>query len=137
MRPAICSIFVPKMAACFNRQRPNLLKTQEKLWSRGISQQDGSVAGVSAAVLTEIGRRALCAGNCRRTIVIRERAGQEPWPVIVVVADFVRQRIMTNMADMVGSRLRQARRYGQGGQNCGGGEELQVCHRGSPGKGTK
>ena len=74
---------------------------------------------MSAAVLTEIGRRALRAGDCRRAVIIRESAGQEPWPVIVVVADFVRQRIMTNMADMVGSRLRQARRYGQGGQNCG------------------
>jgi hypothetical protein len=67
--------------------------------ARGISQQDGSVAGVSAAILTKIGRRALRAGNCRRTVVIRERAGQEPWPVIVVVADLVGQRIMTNMAN--------------------------------------
>jgi hypothetical protein len=67
--------------------------------ARGISQQDGSVAGMSAAVLTKIGRRALRAGNCRRTVVIRERAGQEPWPVIVVVADFVGQRIMTNTAN--------------------------------------
>src|SRR5712671_5778756 len=53
----------------------------------------GSVAGVPAAVLAEIGCRALRAVNGRRTIIIGEGARQEPWPVIMLEADFVRQRI--------------------------------------------
>ena len=51
----------------------------------------GSVAGVPAAVLAEIGCRALRAVNGRRTIIIGEGAGEEAGPVIVEVADFVRQ----------------------------------------------
>jgi len=56
-----------------------------------IGDTTGSVAGVPAAVLAEVGCRALRAMNGRRTIVIGEGAGQGPRPVIMLVADFVRQ----------------------------------------------
>src|ERR1700687_1530374 len=69
-----------------------------------------SVAGVPAAGLAEIGRRA--------PIIIGEGAGHEPRPVIVEVADVVGQPIKVGM--MMGPRLRQARRQGQRGQNGSG-----------------
>jgi len=77
----------------------------------------GSVAGVPAAVLAEIGCRTLRAVNGRRTIIIGEGAGQGAQPVIVVVADFVGQQMKPNM---VAPRLDQARRHGQDGQDSGG-----------------
>src|ERR1700687_1192280 len=61
-----------------------------------------SVAGVPAAVLAEIGRRALGATNRRRPIIIGEGAGHEPRPVIVEVADVVGQPIKVGM--MMGPR---------------------------------
>ena len=75
-----------------------------------------------AAVLAEIGCRALGAVNGRRTIIVGEGAGQEAWPVIVQIADFVGQRIKVNvmvivvtvMVVMVASGLGQARGYRQG-----------------------
>src|SRR5713101_573223 len=82
-----------------------------------IGDSTGSVARVPAAVLAEIGCRALRAVNGRRTIIIGEGAGLAPRPVIVAVADFVGQHIKPNV---VAPRLDQARRHGQGGQNCGG-----------------
>src|SRR6266446_9280878 len=77
----------------------------------------GSIAGVPAAVLAEIGCRTLRAVNGRRTIIIGQGAGQGPRPVIMQEANFVGQHIKPNV---VAPRLDQARRHGQGGQNCGG-----------------
>src|SRR6266478_9410046 len=78
----------------------------------------GSIAGVPAAVLAEIGCRALRAVNGRRTIIVSEGAGLAPRPVIVGVADFVRQQLKPGM--VVAPRLGQGRRHGQSDQNCGG-----------------
>src|SRR5258708_40195493 len=49
----------------------------------------GSVTGMPAAVLAEIGCRTLRTVRGRRTIIVSEGAGQGPRPVIVLVADFV------------------------------------------------
>src|SRR5258707_14098217 len=77
----------------------------------------GSVTGMPAAVLAEIGCRTLRTVHGRRTIIVSEGAGQGPRPVIMLVADFVGQHIKPNV---VAPRLDQARRHRQGGQNCGG-----------------
>src|SRR6266568_265981 len=57
----------------------------------------GSITGVPAAVLAEIGCRTLRAVNGRRTIIIGEGAGQGPRPVIMLEADFVGQHIKPNV----------------------------------------
>jgi hypothetical protein len=94
-----------------------------------------------AAVLAKIGRRALITVNRGRTIIIGEGAGQQPRPVIVKVADFVRRPVVrANMvhasvvdANMVDPEFGgQARRYGQRGQEGGGGKELYAGHLGPP-----
>jgi hypothetical protein len=86
------------------------------------------------AVLAEIGRRALRAGDCRGTVIIGEGAGLEARPVIVEVADFVGQPVVrANMVDanMVDPELRrQARRDGERGQKGDSREELQAGHLG-------
>jgi hypothetical protein len=106
----------------------------QKQGSLRISQHNGSVARMPTAVLAAIGRRALGTVNGRRTVIIREGAGLEARPVIVEVADFVRQPVVRpNMVDanMVDPELRrQARRYGQRGQKGGGRKELQAGHLG-------
>jgi len=108
----------------------------QKQGSCGSIRQNGSVAGIPAAVLAEIGRRALRAGDCRGTVIIREGAGLEARPVIVEVADFVGQPVVRpNVVDanMVDPELRRhAWRYGQRGQKGGGREELQADHLASP-----
>jgi hypothetical protein len=81
--------------------------------------------------------------NRRRTVIIGEGAGQEPRPIIVEIADFVRQSVVgtnvvhTSMVDanMVDPEFRgQARRYGQRGQNGGGRKELYAGHLDSSGR---
>src|SRR5450631_1488831 len=90
------------------------------LWRR----RDRSEAGMSAAVLAEIGRSTLPAGIGRRAIVIGERAGLRSGPVIMAEADRVEQSIGVKG----GPRLRQAGCGGQRGQDCSGREELQAGH---------
>jgi hypothetical protein len=91
--------------------------------------RNGSEARILAAILADIGRRPLRAVIGRGTVIIGEGAGQGTRPVIVDVADVVGEPMKAAM--VVDPRLRQARCYGQGGQDYGGGE-LRVGHLDSP-----
>src|ERR1700730_1822175 len=94
----------------------------------------GSEAGGPAAILAEISRRALVTVIGRGTVIIGEGAGQGAGPIIVIVADLVRQPVGPAMvvAVMGGPRLRQVRCQGEGGQQGGGREEGQSGHLDSP-----
>src|SRR6266404_1805892 len=65
MRLVVCSLFVPRKCRLFQPQAFNLPKTQKKLvWSHArISRQEGSIAGVSAAVPRQV------AGLCAQATV--------------------------------------------------------------------
>src|SRR6204780_292378 len=125
--------------------RPSLVKSDQRArtarWS--ISRRNVSApseAWILAVVLADIGGRALITEIVGRTVIIGEGAGQGPRPVIVDVADFVGQSVRPKRAIMmmvvvtivVGSRLCQARRQGQGGQNDGGSEKPWEAHLDSP-----
>jgi hypothetical protein len=77
-----------------------------------------------AAVLAEIGGRALRAVNGGRTIIIGESVRQESRAIVVDVTDLVGQPVV--IASMVDASMidpeicRQARRYGQRGQKDSG-----------------
>jgi hypothetical protein len=92
-------------------------------------EQSVSEAGIPASVLAAISRRPLRTGIGRRTVIIGEGFGLGPRPVIVLVADVVGEPMKAGM--VMGPRLYQARRYGQGGQDYGGGD-LQLGHLDSP-----
>ena len=89
------------------------------------------VAGMPAAVLTEIGGRTLAAQNGRRAVVIGEGAGLQAGSVIVEKADRVGQAPIVEVMPIVAG-LRQAR-----GQECDreegrGNEKLRFGHFDSP-----
>src|SRR5436190_12784346 len=109
--------------------RTGLPTTKRRRWSeRHLCSclRRGSETGMPTAVLADVGGRTLRTCVIRGTVVVGEGAGQRPRPVIVLVADLVGQPVIANMV-LVSSRLRQARRNGQGGQDDGC-SQFQVGH---------
>src|SRR6266480_3964778 len=90
-----------------------------------------SEAGVPAAVLADIGGRALVAAVGRRAVVKGEGAGGEARTVIMQIADRIGQRGGAVIA-VVMARFGEARGNGDGGKRCCGGEELHRGHHDSP-----
>src|SRR2546430_5246779 len=87
-----------------------------------------SEAGVPAAVLADIGGRALVAAVGRRAVVKGEGAGGEARAIIMQIADRIGQRGGPVIAVMMAC-FGEARGNGDGGKRCCGGKEL---HRGPP-----
>src|SRR3981189_1901991 len=74
-----------------------------------------SIAGVPAAILPDIGSRALPAVMGRGAVVIGKGAGRRAGPVIMEVADLVGQRPMIAVVVPVMARIRQTGRQGHHG----------------------
>src|SRR5277367_6721000 len=91
---------------------------------------------MAAAVLADIGGRALIAEVGRGTVVIGEGARRQPGAVVVEIADRVGQAVplvkaVGAVVAMVASRLRHGYRYDRGQQG-GGCDKLQRLHPVSP-----
>ena len=84
-----------------------------------------------AAVLSDIGRRALAAEDGGGTVVIREGAGLRTGPVIVQEADRVGQTPIVQVVPIMAG-VCQAWGEGRGGEEGGGNEKLRFGHFDSP-----
>src|SRR5262245_25494056 len=93
--------------------------------------RSGSEAGVSAAVLADIGGGALIAFHGGRAIVIGEGSGHGAGAVIVQIADRVGQRVGAEVAVMMAG-FGQAGGSDNGREQAGGDEKLQFLHHDTP-----
>jgi len=91
-----------------------------------------SVAGMPAAVLADIGRRALAAEDGGGAVVIGEGARLRSGAVIVQVADRVGQAPIVQVVVPIMAGVCQVRGQGRGGEEGGGNEKLRFGHFDSP-----
>src|SRR5258708_13973475 len=91
-----------------------------------------SIAGVPAAILPDIGSRALPAVIGRGAVVIGKGGGRRAGPVIREVGDLVGQRPMIAVVVPVMARIRQAGRQGHYGEEGGGDQKPYFGHLDSP-----
>jgi len=91
-----------------------------------------SVAGMPAAVLADIGRRALAAEDGGGTVVIGEGARLRSGAIIVQVADGVGQTPIVQVVVPIMAGVCQVRGQGRGGEEGGGNEKLRFGHFDSP-----
>jgi hypothetical protein len=91
------------------------------------------VAGMPAAVLPDIGRRALAAEDRGGAIIIGEGARLQSGAVIVQVADRVGQAPVVQVVVVpIMAGVCQVRGQGRGGQQGGGNQKLRFGHFDSP-----
>jgi hypothetical protein len=118
--------------------RCSIQLSYERLWFARLSdlagqgQQRTLIAGVPAAVLADIGGRALAAVIGRGAVVIGKDAGLGTGPVIVEVADLVGQWPMIAVLMAVMPGIRQTRGQGGRAKESGEREKLHFGHLDSP-----
>ena len=112
---------------CYERVRPADYQTWPGRASSGMS-----VAGMPAAVLADIGRRALAAEDGGGTVVIGEGARLRSGAIIVQVADGVGQTPIVQVVVPIMAGVCQVRGQGRGGEEGGGNEKLRFGHFDSP-----
>ena len=78
------------------------------------SASSRSIAGMPAAVLAHIGRRAPVAEDGRGPVIIGEAAERETGSIIVLEADRIGQPVMVAVAAMMPAGVREARRENGG-----------------------
>ena len=111
----------------YERVRPADYQTWPGRASSGMS-----VAGMPAAVLADIGRRALAAEDGGGTVVIGEGAWLRSGAIIVQVADGVGQTPIVQVVVPIMAGVCQVRGQGRGGEEGGGNEKLRFGHFDSP-----